>query len=133
MFGTNSFAGITCIEFDPVDSNYFWVGNFDHQMRKYDLRMMQIPLVKLNTGGSIWRILAKDDLVTVAMSGPNKYQIYQKIEGSEDLIMRFEDSDSHKSMVYGVDFLKNSQDLVDVWSCSFYDGLLIRRSISLID
>jgi hypothetical protein len=101
-------------------------------MRKYDLRMMQVPLAKMNTGGSIWRILAKDDIVTVSMSGPNKYQIYQK-KDNDELVLRFEDCDSHQSMVYGIDFLKGSGDLVDVWSCSFYDGMLMRRSVNLIE
>ena len=109
----------------------FWVGNFDHQLRKYDMRMLQMPLAKINTGGSIWRILRKNKLIVVSMSGPNKTQIYRFGSESDDFELQFEDAESHGSMVYGVDFLEPSPGLVDLWSCSFYDGLLLRQSVSL--
>lgn len=118
---------MTSIEFDPVDDNFFWVGNFDHQMRYYDMRMTQVPLVKLNTGGSVWRIIAKDKYIGVSMSGPNMFKIYEK--QGDDWKEIVQDSTTHESMVYGFDYriLPSEEKALDIFSCSFYDGLICRQ------
>lgn len=67
------------------------------------------------------------------MSGPNKYQIYEEntSEGVLDLELKYEDANSHGSMVYGFDFREMDEKQLDVWSCSFYDGFLIRTRLGL--
>ena len=121
-------SGVTAIEFDKENDNLFYTGCFNSQIKIFDLRQIQIPVLTKNLDfkGGIWRIIEKNGLIGLALSYSNKYQILDK----KNMETIFTSGDEHKSLLYGMDFFKDG-DYCDIVSVSFYDKKLVHRELKI--
>lgn len=115
-------AGVTSLNLHP--SKYLLAsGSYDEDVCIWDLRNLKNPLIKLGTGGGVWRLKwhSKEDWLLAACmhNGMHVLSLHESVNGYQ----LFNDCDfmNHDSMAYGSDWSNFSDKKNLIVSCSFYD------------
>ena len=123
VLGKNSHdAGVTSLLSDKYDEYRFFSGSYDENLRTWDKRNWKEAVETYHVGGGVWRIKqpkrltkGQEDMLGLACMH-NGFQI---LKGQERVVSYAE----HDSLAYGLDF-KQSDDCLQLATCSFYDCLL---------
>jgi hypothetical protein len=119
---THHGAGVCVITSHPSDANVLATGSYDEKVCVWDVRNMCEPTWEHESGGGVWRLRWKDDLL-LAGCMHNGFHVLDTKKKTVAATFKM-----HKSLAYGCDWLGAREGEPEgawrVASCSFYDRLV---------